>query len=131
MALVIRAARAQHFPMSRRAPELQPRLRFPRAGPDAFGPGKAELLRHIAATGSIRTAASELGMSYHRAWQLVQTMNALFRKPLVTMARGGGSRGGASLTPTGEDVLVRYTRMEKACRNATRADWAALLRRLR
>ena len=41
------------------APRLQPRLRFPHAGPDAFGPGKAELLRHIAATGSIRTAATE------------------------------------------------------------------------
>jgi molybdate transport system regulatory protein len=117
--------------MPRRAPELQPRLRFPHAGPDAFGPGKAELLRHIAATGSIRMAARELGMSYHRAWQLVQAMNALFREPLVAVARGGGSRGGASLTPAGEDVLTRYTRMEAACRTATRADWTALLRRLK
>ena len=117
--------------MPRRAPELQPRLRFPHAGPDAFGPGKADLLRHIAATGSIRTAAGELGMSYHRAWQLVQATNALFREPLVAVARGGGTRGGAALTPAGEDVLTRYTRMEAACRAATRADWAALLRRLK
>ena len=112
-------------------PELQPRLRFPHAGREAFGPGKAELLCHIAATGSIRTAATEMGMSYHRAWQLVQEMNKLFGQPLVAVSRGGGSRGGAHLTPTGEEVLTRYTRMEAACGAATRADWQALLRLLR
>lgn len=113
------------------APELQPRLRFPNAGPNAFGPGKAELLRHIAATGSIRTAAKELDMSYQRAWSLVQTMNALFREPLVTVARGGGTGGGAQLTSAGEDVLLRYTRMEAACLQATRTDWTALRARLK
>lgn len=112
-------------------PELQPRLRFPHRGPEAFGPGKAELLRHIAATGSIRTAAGELGMSYNRAWLLVQEMNALFREPLVAVARGGGTGGGALLSPLGEEVLARYTRMEAACREAVREDWAALRRRLR
>jgi molybdenum-dependent DNA-binding transcriptional regulator ModE len=56
------------------APALEPRLRFPHAGPDAFGPGKAELHRHIAATGSIRTAATKFGMSYNRAWRLVTAL---------------------------------------------------------
>ena len=113
------------------APRLEPRLRFPHAGPDAFGPGKAELLRHIAATGSIRTAAAELGMSYNRAWQLVAAMNALFRTPLVERTRGGGSGGGAVLTRLGEDVLTRYARMEAACHRATRRDWQALAARLK
>ena len=117
--------------MPRPAPQLQPRLRFPHDGPDAFGPGKADLLRHIAATGSIRTAAAELGMSYNRAWQLVTAMNGLFHEPLVAAARGGGTGGGTALTPLGEDVLARYTRMEAACRAATREDWAALARLLR
>jgi molybdate transport system regulatory protein len=112
-------------------PELQPRLRFPHAGSDAFGPGKAELLRHIAATGSIRTAATEMGLSYNRAWQLVRDLNTLFREPLVAVTRGGGTGGGAQLTPTGEDVLARYMRMEEACREATSADWAALLKLLK
>ena len=111
-------------------PELQPRLRFPHAGTNAFGPGKAELLRHIAATGSIRTAATELGMSYNRAWQLVGAMNELFREPLVRSVRGGGTGGGAALTPLGEDVLARYSRMEAACRAAVRPDWEALMRLL-
>lgn len=117
--------------MPRSAPVLQPRLRFPNASPAAFGPGKAELLRHIAATGSIRTAAAELDMSYHRAWQLVGAMNALFVSPLVTVARGGGTGGGAALTPLGEEVVTRYTRMEAACLRATRTDWTALARLLR
>ncbi len=117
--------------MPRPAPVLEPRLRFPHAGPDAFGPGKAELLRHIAATGSIRTAATELGMSYNRAWQLVTAMNALFHDSLVTVTRGGGTGGGAALTALGEEVLTLYTRMEEAARTATRADWTALTRLLR
>jgi molybdate transport system regulatory protein len=116
--------------MSRATPQLEPRLRFSHAGPDAFGPGKAELLRHIAATGSIRTAANEIGMSYNRAWQLVTAMNALFREPLVIVSRGGGTGGGAALTPLGEEVLTRYSRMEQACRDATLADWKALCAKL-
>lgn len=106
-------------------------MRFPHGGPDAFGPGKAELLRHIAATGSIRTAAGELGMSYNRAWLLVRSMNVLFRGPLVVVARGGGTGGGALLSPLGEEVLARYTRMEDDCRTVTRANWKALQRLLR
>lgn len=112
-------------------PQLEPRLRFPDSGAGAFGPGKAELLRHISATGSIRSAAQELGMSYNRAWLLVRTMNALFRGPLVEKNRGGGTGGGATLTPLGEEVLTRYTRMEEACHDATRSEWEALRRLLR
>ena len=112
-------------------PKLEPRLRFPDRSAQAFGPGKADLLRHIAATGSILAAAKELGMSYNRAWQLVAATNALFRGPLVERARGGDTRGGARLTPLGEDVLGLYMRMEEACAKATRADWEKLCRLLR
>lgn len=111
--------------------QLQPRLRLLQAGKKSFGPGKAELLSFIAATGSIRTAASELGMSYPRAWNLVREMNASFREPLVTVARGGGSGGGASLTTTGEAVLARYRHMEEACRAAIEPDWRELQALLR
>jgi molybdate transport system regulatory protein len=70
-------------------------------------------------------------MSYNRAWQLVTAMNELFRAPLVERARGGGTGGGATLTPLGEEVLARYTRMEAACHAAIRTDWEALRRLLR
>jgi molybdate transport system regulatory protein len=71
-----------------------------------------------------------MGMSYSRAWTLVRDMNRLFKGPLVEKERGGGTGGGARLTRTGRAVLVRYARMERACRAATRADWSALRRLL-
>lgn len=117
--------------MPLRHPQLEPRLRFPHAGVSAFGPGKAELLHFIAATGSIARSAARMKMSYNRAWILVRDMNKLFRAPLVASIRGGSAGGGATLTPLGEEVLARYTRMEAACRKAAGRDWEALRRRLR
>ena len=111
---------------TRTGPDLVPRLRIVQAGKPPFGPGKAELLEYIAATGSIRTAAQEMDMSYPRAWGLVREMNALFTAPLVTRTRGGGSGGGAVLTPLGETVLRLYSRMEAACEAVTQADWRTL-----
>lgn len=102
------------------------RLRFPHPGRGAFGPGKAELLEYIAATGSLRTAATEMAMSYQRAWTLVREMNGIFHGPLVVLSRGGGTGGGAALTPLGDEVLLRYQRMEAACLAAIQPDWQAL-----
>ena len=106
-----------------RTHEIRPRLRFPESSTIAFGPGKAELLRHIGETGSITKSAARMDMSYNRAWTLVRDMNRLFRKPLVARTRGGATGGGASLTPEGKDVLRRYLRMQAACLRATRGDW--------
>jgi molybdate transport system regulatory protein len=114
------------MPKPRPGPALVPRLRIVQAGKPPFGPGKAELLEYIAATGSIRTAAQEIGMSYPRAWSLVREMNNLFVGPLVTRTRGGGSGGGAELTLLGGKVLLAYTRMEQACADATRDEWRML-----
>ena len=73
-----------------------------------LGPGKADLLEQIAATGSISAAGRAMGMSYKRAWSLVEEMNAAFSSPLVLSARGGSGGGGASLSETGERVLTLY-----------------------
>src|SRR5262245_18607154 len=81
-------------------PSVQPRLRLVHRGEIALGPGKADLLDALARTGSLAQAAREMEMSYMRAWSLVRTMNAAFRRPLVTTRRGGQGRGGAALTPT-------------------------------
>src|SRR5437867_1320671 len=110
------------------APVLQPRLRVLCGREIALGPGKAELLGHIAETGSISEAAARMGMSYMRVWTLVQTMNACFREPVVTAARGGKERGGASLTATGRAALALYQRMDEQSRAAAGATWAQLQR---
>lgn len=96
----------------------------------AFGPGKADLLEQIADTGSIAAAGRRLGMSYTRAWGLVDEMNSEFRAPLVESAKGGAVRGGASLTKLGAEVLARYRRMERSATRAVSADLAALRKRL-
>lgn len=93
----------------KRAPRV--RIRILAESTVALGPGKADLLEVIAATGSISAAAREAGMSYRRAWILVDTMNACFAKPLVVTAKGGAEHGGASLTPAGRKVLARYRRL--------------------
>lgn len=73
-----------------------------------LGPGKAELLERIAATGSIAAAGRQMDMSYKRAWMLVEEMNAAFQTPLVTSMRGGPGGGGARLTDAGAEVLRLY-----------------------
>jgi molybdate transport system regulatory protein len=81
-------------------------------GPEiAIGPGKADLLEAISATGSISASAQRLGMSYRRAWLLVDTMNRCFREPLVASATGGTGGGGARVTDFGRQVLDRYRAM--------------------
>ena len=78
----------------------------------AIGPGKAKLLRLIEETGSIAAAAREMGMSYRRAWTLVETMNGAFRQPVVEAATGGSGGGGARVTDFGREALDRYQAME-------------------
>ncbi len=91
-----------------------------------LGPGKAELLDHIRDTGSISAAGRRMGMSYKRAWSLVETMNAAFNQPLVASSRGGQGGGGAQLTPTGLEVLSRYHLALDSARNASAEHVAAL-----
>lgn|SRR5690625_301696 len=92
----------------------QPRLRVLLGEATAMGPGKAALLEAIARTGSISRAARAMGMSYRRAWLLVETMNASFAEALVETVRGGSGGGGARVTPLGEEALRQYREMEIA-----------------
>lgn len=115
--------------MSRPAHPHQPaprvRLRLQHGEHIFIGPGRADLLEGIAATGSIAEAGRRLGMSYQRAWSLVQAMNADFTEPLVDKQRGGQTGGGAVLTAAGQAVLQAYREAELA---ALKAAQPALLR---
>lgn len=103
---------------------VRPRIRVVRDDDTiVLGPGKADLLEAIARTGSIRAAAESLEMSYMRAWNLVRTMNAAFRSPLVEKLRGGADQGGAQLTERGERVLALYRKMETKAEKAIAALW--------
>jgi molybdate transport system regulatory protein len=91
-----------------------------------LGPGKARLLETIAQTGSISAAARTMGMSYRRAWLLVDEMNRLFTEPVVAGHHGGAGGGGAQLTPFGASVAERYRRMLAKAEAALVDDLGAL-----
>lgn len=111
--------------------QIGARLRIVLEPDIAIGPGKADILDGIAQTGSIAAAGRRMGMSYKRAWLLVETMNACFRSPLVETVRGGKTRGGATLTPTGKIVLECYRRMEAITEQAVAPEMHRLRRLLR
>ncbi|MDF2234397.1 LysR family transcriptional regulator [Albimonas sp. CAU 1670] len=94
------------------------RIRIVFGPEEMIGPGKAELLERIANTGSIAAAGREMGMSYKRAWQLVETLNAMFREPLVRSSRGGARGGGAVVTEAGQAVLAEYRALETRAESA-------------
>lgn len=99
--------------------------------PDVMvGPGRADLLEGIRETGSIAAAGRRMGMSYKRAWSLIEAMNTEFGSAVVSGAKGGAHGGGSKLTTLGDEILTRYRRMQKATESAIRADLAALTRKL-
>jgi molybdate transport system regulatory protein len=96
-------------------------------GPFGYiGPGKIALMELISKHGSISAAGKEMGMSYRRAWLLVDEINQIFREPLVEKQMGGSGGGGARLTKLGRDVVGRYRAIEGAAATASAADLRAI-----
>lgn len=89
------------------------KIRFHNQDAVALGPGKADLLDAIVQHGSISAAGRSMGMSYKRAWDLVNTMNLSFCKPVVVTAKGGSHGGGAEVTEFGQSILTAYRDLEK------------------
>lgn len=113
----------------RHTPRLRIRIVFGDAG--MIGPGKAELLERIARCGSIAAAGREMGMSYKRAWMLIETLNAMFKAPLVKRSRGGHGGGGAQVTETGHHVLSLYRAFEAESASAGKSRLRAMRALLR
>jgi molybdate transport system regulatory protein len=121
----VRAGAGQNLEMAR----LTIRIDFD--GRPAFGPGKAGLLEAIAAEGSIRKAATRLGMSYRRAWILVKSVEKSLGTPVLTAATGGRKGGGATLTKAGREVVAHYRKVEARAARAAAAELRALDKMLR
>jgi len=109
-----------------RETEPQLRLRVVQAGAIILGPGRADLLELIQTHGSIAAAGRQMGMSYKRAWALVEAMNGTFAQTLVSAVKGGAGGGGAKLTELGIEVLAAYRTLESNCREASAAPLAML-----
>jgi molybdate transport system regulatory protein len=93
-------------------PALRVTLRLDVAGKATLGPGKVRLLELIGEHGSISAAGRAMGMSYRRAWLLVEALNTSFTGPLVAARPGGANGGGAVLLPMGQEVVRHYRALE-------------------
>jgi molybdate transport system regulatory protein len=101
-------------------------LRIVLRGGATLGPGRAELLEGIRTHGSIAAAGRAMGMSYRRAWLLVEETSSEFGAPMVAARPGGIAGGGAALTELGEAALALYRRAEAHAAAAVTDELAAL-----
>jgi len=92
--------------------DIRLRLRILRDGQVAIGPGKVALLEAIRDSGSISAAARHLGMSYRRAWLLIDELNGALIHPATASDTGGKQGGGSSLTAVGAEIIAQYRSVE-------------------
>jgi molybdate transport system regulatory protein len=102
------------------------RMRLKHGDAIAVGPGKIDLLKAVSDTGSITLAARKIGMSYRRAWLLIDEMNRCLKSPAVETATGGRQGGGSAVTATGHEILRLYSAIERRALRAAAADIRAL-----
>ncbi len=126
-----RATDREAQPPTRNQPTAKFRVRIMAGDVIAIGPGKVALIEAIDETGSITSAAKHLGMSYRRAWLLLNELNRALKQPAVDSATGGLQGGGSALTPTGRELVERYRRIESAAAKACEADLARLVGMIR
>ena len=122
-------AKKKTKPAARRktpAPRGVPKLRISFGEGRILGPGKVDLLEAIDRTGSISAAGRDMGMSYRRAWILVDELNRMFASPSVVASTGGSHGGGAALTEFGRSVAAAYRRAEQRTLIAVREELGPL-----
>lgn len=116
-----RADIAAGYGDSRRDRHLRLMIRVAFGAHGALGPGKVRLLEFIDRHGSITAASQAMGLSYRRAWLLVEGVKQAFRQPVIATRHGGNRGGGAGLTPFGREIVRAYRTIESQARAAVRA----------
>ncbi len=80
-----------------------------------LGEGKVKLLRAIEQEGSLSKAAKSIGMSYKKAWNLIDGLNESVHKPLVIKNIGGKDGGGTTLTSYARQLIAAFEDINKSC----------------
>lgn len=96
--------------------EVRSRIWITREGRPYLGIGRVDLLARIGDTGSISEAARQLGISYKKAWEMVEAMNALAPRPLVERSAGGRGGGGTRLTAQGRRAVAAFREIDARCK---------------
>ncbi len=113
------------------SPDVRFRMRICRGDVVALGPGKVALLEAVREQGSITAAARHLGMSYRRAWLLIDELNRSLKSPATVSEQGGQSGGGCVLTPVGEAIVRLYREIDQEAHRAAAKQIAELTRLMR
>jgi molybdate transport system regulatory protein len=100
-------------------------IRVDLANGSRIGPGKIALLEAIRDAGSISAGARKIGMSYRRAWLLVEEINGALQDPAVAAAPGGRKGGGAALTPVGVQIIEIYRSIEAGAHSSAKNEFRA------
>jgi molybdate transport system regulatory protein len=98
---------------------------------EAIGPGKIALLEQIGRGGSLSQAARDLGMSYRRAWQLLDSLNNCFSERVAVTAKGGRRGGGATLTAFGQRLIRTYREFDAEMQARAARHFRPILRQAR
>jgi molybdate transport system regulatory protein len=109
-------------------PRMEIRLRVDFGPTASIGPGKVALLEHIDRVGSISQAARELGLSYRRAWLLLDDLNHSFSEPVASASVGGVGGGGVQLTAFAKDLIKAYRDVEQDALHETRRRFTSLIK---
>jgi molybdate transport system regulatory protein len=109
-------------------PRMDIRLRIDFGSTASIGPGKVALLEHIDRVGSLSQAARDLGLSYRRAWLLLDDLNHSFTEPVASASVGGVGGGGVQLTAFAKELISAYRDVERAALAETRRHFAALIK---
>lgn len=111
-------------------PVFKLRMRITQGELVAIGPGKIALLEALDEAGSITAAARALGMSYRRAWLLIDELNQSLREPAVATAAGGAQGGGSVLTASGRALVTLYRQIEARAQAHCASDIGELMKML-
>lgn len=95
-------------------------------GEKFFGPGRMELLGHIHSEGSLSRAARKMGMSYKKAWDMVNDLNSRGSKPFVLLKKGGEKGGGAEITQHAQNLIARFEKLSEKIKRITEEEAAIL-----
>lgn len=103
------------------------RMRIRAGDTIAIGPGKIDLLEAVGTHGSLAAAARSMGMSYRRAWLLLDEINRALAMPATDATTGGQAGGGSRLTAVGERIVALYREIEQEAERAAGGQIAALI----
>ena len=95
--------------------EIKSRLWIEKKGKPFLGYGRINLLKAVDRTSSINAAAKELRMSYKKAWNLLNEVNALATSPVLIKSVGGINGGGTEVTPYGKTLIDQFERLNENC----------------